>query len=95
MIPTAAFSGGSAFHEPQTTTRTILFMVPMRGGKTEGAFHEPQAGAGCPQPAGPRRGEDTRALPFFGGSWSQCMRKSERRLSRMRTQARESLVDSP
>ena len=32
-----------------------------------GAFHEPQGRAGCPQPAGRRRGEDTAPyqLPWF------------------------------
>ena len=35
------------------------FMVPMHGHKTEEAFHDPQGRAGCPQPAEPRRGEDT------------------------------------
>ncbi|PYK95981.1 MAG: hypothetical protein DME19_21300 [Verrucomicrobia bacterium] len=28
------------------------------------AFHEPQGRAGCPRPAGPRRGEDTAPYPL-------------------------------
>ncbi len=35
------------------------FMVPMHAEKRKGALHEPQSRAGCPQPAGLRRGEDT------------------------------------
>ena len=37
------------FSRTRTTTRTIQFMVPMRGGKTVEAFHEPQkvAQASC------------------------------------------------
>src|SRR6266496_2869172 len=35
-------------------------MVPMHAEKKrKEALHEPQGRAGCPQPAGPRRGEDT------------------------------------
>src|SRR5881392_3085732 len=41
------------------------FMVQMRGSRTVEAFHEPQGRAGCPQPAGPRRGEDTAPYRFF------------------------------
>src|SRR5438874_6903932 len=42
----------------------IWFMVPMRAQKRKEAFHEPQGRAGCAQPAGPRRGEDTAPYPL-------------------------------
>src|SRR5439155_26170760 len=64
----------------RTSARVTCFMVPKHGIKVVGALPELSAappGFGVRQ----RRGAVQDAAARFAGSWSQCMRESERRRS--------------
>src|SRR6266436_4028169 len=55
-------------------------MVPMHAKKREGAFHEPRC-RNADFPVGASGRLENRRYEAERGSWSQCMRKSERGLS--------------
>src|SRR6185503_9135337 len=69
---------------PNKSRHTVRFRVPMHGKKAEEAFHEPERRTPVRHgvvfsPSG-NRAEREFGAPLFG-SWSRCMRKSERGLS--------------
>ncbi len=78
---------GGLSSRTRRSTRTSRFMVPMHGCKAEGASHETWIGTSSPRPSPPLGAEERvpggRERRRFG-SMSQCMRKSERGLSKNR-----------